>query len=250
LEDNVIAGLVSGRKGSKGLPGKNLIPVLGRPLTWYALNALARSRSVERIYLSTDSPEIAAVGDGFGARRIKRPAELASDGALLEDVLVHGFGEIVRSLGQEPEMLVIALSNAPTVDPADIDLGVAMLRADPQADSVATVNLLNQYGPVRAKKIVDGRLVPAVDPAALGGEITCDRGCLGDVYFCDAALWIVRPRCLDLSWGQPPFRWMGQRVLPLVRSGGLDVDDAAGLVAAEAWLRAHGFSETSAPDGQ
>ena len=245
----MIAGLVSGRKGSKGLPGKNVTPVLGRPLTWYALRALAKARSVDRAYVSTDCPQIAAVGREFGARLIERPAELASDGAFLEDVLVHGLGEICRDLGQEPEFLVIALSNAPTVDPTDIDLGVAMLRADPAADSVATVNLLNQYGPVRAKKIVDGRLVPAVDLSGLGAEVTCDRSCMGDVFFCDASLWIVRPHCLDLSRGQLPFRWMGRNILPLVRQGGLDVDDAAGLVMAEAWLRAHGFSETATPDG-
>lgn len=241
----MIAGLVCGRKGSKGLPGKNVTPVLGRPLTWYALNALDKARAVDVRFVSTDCPQIASIAAQFGARPIERPAELATDGAYLEDVLVHGFHDICRQLGETPEMLVIALSNAPTIDPADVDLGISMLRADPQADSVATVTLLNQYGPVRARKIVDGRLVPAVDLAQFG-EVTCDRNCTGDIYFCDASLWIVRPRCLDLSWGLPPFRWMGRNILPLARQGGLDVDDAQGLVMAEAWLRAHGFTDAAA----
>lgn len=243
----MITALLSGRKNSKGIANKNVTPLLGRPLMWYSMQAALHAAQVDRLYVSTDSDEIADLGRSHGGRVIDRPAALATDEALLEDVLQHGYQAIAADLGAPPEMLVVILCNAATIQSETIDRAIAMLRADPGADSVATVRLLNQYSPVRAKRIENGRMVPAVDPAVFGGAITCDRKCTGDIYFCDASLWVLRPRCMDYSKGQPPFLWMGSAILPLVQEGGLDVDDAEGLWQTEAWLRARGFSETATP---
>src|SRR6202008_3440246 len=53
---SMICALLLGREGSSGFPGKNVYPVLGRPLVAYPLLAAAGARSVDRVYLSTDSP--------------------------------------------------------------------------------------------------------------------------------------------------------------------------------------------------
>jgi CMP-N-acetylneuraminic acid synthetase len=243
----MITALICGRKGSQGLPDKNIYPVLGRPLTWYSLQAAVHSRSIHRIYLSTDSAVIAGIGKEHGVSLIPRPPELATDQALLEDVLRHGVKCIENDLRQTPEAVVILLSNAATVLSSNIDKAIDMLRQDPEADSVATVALLNQYSPIRAKRISDGKLLPAVNPAQFGNTITCDRKCIGDIYFCDASLWVIRPRCMTHPDPQPPFPWMGKKILPIVQRGGLDVDDEEGIFATIQWLRRHGFSETETP---
>ena len=48
---------------------------------------------------------------------------------------------------------------------------------------------------------------------------------------------------MDYSKGQPPFRWMGSKILPIVQVGGLDVDDAEGMFLTEQWLRKNGYTE-------
>ena len=243
----MIVALLCGRKGSKGLPNKNIYPILGRPLAWYPLQAALQSKYIEKIYVSTDSDKISKLGYECGATIISRPKNLATDGALLENVLQHGYAYIKKDLGRDPEILVILLCNAATVTKRNIDKGIEMLRRNKEIDSVATVTLLNQYSPVRAKKIVSGELVPAIDARNLNLNVTCDRDCMGDIYFCDASLWIIRSRCMNYKNGQPPFPWMGRNILPIVQEGGLDVDDVSGIYITEAWLKKHGFSNNKTP---
>lgn len=246
----MVTALLCGRKGSKGVLNKNIYPILGRPLMWYSLQAALHSKSIDRIYISTDSEEIARIGREYHCSIIPRPDELSTDAALLEDVLQHDYQYITSDIREPLELLVVLLCNAATVTTVNIDKGIEMLRKEEKADSVATVSLLNQYSPIRAKKINNGFLEPAVDLTQFGGEITCDRGCVGDIFFCDASLWILRPRCMEYQNGQLPFRWMGRNVLPIIQQGGLDVDDEQGLYATERWLLQHGFTETKTPYGE
>lgn len=243
----MVVSLLCGRKDSKGLKDKNIYPVLGRPLTWYPLQAALHSKYIQKFYISTDSQDIADIGRKYNIVIIPRPSELATDEALLEDVIQHGFKYIKDNLNETLEMMVLLLCNAATVLPENIDKGIEMLKADNQADSVATVALLNQYSPIRAKRIVANRLVPAVDMKQFGSAVTCDRKCIGDIFFPDASLWIIRPRCMNYQKGQPPFPWMGSNILPIVQQGGLDVDDEEGIYITEIWLRKHGFTETKTP---
>lgn len=243
----MIAALLCGRKGSKGLPNKNIYRIFGRPLAWYPLQAAIHSKYIQKVYVSTDSKEIARLGTRYGATIISRPKSLATDNALLEDVLQHGYKYIKKDIGLEPEILVILLCNAATVSTYNIDKGVKILRSDKLIDSVATVALLNQYSPVRAKKIVHGKLIPAIDSRKLNLKVSCDRKCMGDIYFCDASLWIVRPRAMNDKFGQPPFPWMGRNAFPIFQQGGLDVDDESGIHITKCWLQKHGFSAKRTP---
>ncbi len=90
----MIAALLIGRGGSVGLPNKNVYPILNRPLMSYPLLAALNSKFVDEIYVSTDSKKIEEVGKNFNANIIKRPAELATSDALVEDVFTHGYNYI------------------------------------------------------------------------------------------------------------------------------------------------------------
>lgn len=133
----MICALMIGRAGSTGFPGKNIYPVLGRPLAAYPLMAARSSRHIKRLYISTDSPEIMEIGRGFGAEFIERPANLATKEALGEDVFVHGYKEIVKRLaneGQTVELMVLLFANAATITGSLIDQGIDALRADSALD--------------------------------------------------------------------------------------------------------------------
>jgi hypothetical protein len=245
----VIAALLIGREGSVGFPGKNVHPVLGRPLVEYPLLAAQGSRRVDAIYVSTDSPRIKEISRGHGARIIDRPPELCTAGALGEDAFVHGCRVIRESLGGKArlELLVLLMANAPTITAGLIDEGIAALRAHPEYDSAVTVSRYNMYSPLRARRIGgDGLLHPFVPFEAFGDPKTlnCDRDSQGDVWFADMGVSIIRPRNLEqLEEGLLPQKWMGQRIYPLKQWGGLDIDYEWQIPQAGFWLGKHGYRE-------
>jgi hypothetical protein len=246
----VIAALMIGRAGSTGFPGKNIYPILGRPLAAYPLLAAKASRHIERLYVSTDSPEIMAIGRQFGAELIERPPELATKQALGEHVFVHGYQEIVKRLAgtrERIELMVLLFANGATVTAELIDQGIDALRADETLDSAVTVSEYNMWSPLRARRVgEDGCLHPFVPFETFGDPKTlnCDRDSQGSVYFADMGLSVVRPRCLDqLDNGLLPQRWMGQRIHPIVSWGGCDIDFEWQVPLVEYWLRKHGFKE-------
>jgi hypothetical protein len=253
MSTTVVCALMIGREGSVGFPGKNVTPVLGRPLAAYPLMAAQAARHVDRVYVSTDSPRLMELAAAHGAELIDRPPELATKTALGEDVFVHGYREIARRLAAEslePELLVLLFANAPTITGQLIDQGIETLRSDSTLDSAVTTSIYNMWSPLRARRLdADGCLRPFVPFETFGDPRTlnCDRDSQGDVYFADMSVSIVRPRCLDnLSTGLLPQKWMGQRIAPIRSWGGCDVDYEWQLPAVEYWLRQHGVVE---PEG-
>ena len=243
----MICALAIGREGSRGFPGKNLVPVLGRPLMAYPLLAAHHAPSVQRIYLSTDSKKMAEVGASLGARHIPRPVELATAEALGEEVFAHGYRFIrseLKAEGESLELLALLFCNAATVTAELIEEGIRALREKPDLDSAVSVCPYNMWSPLRARKIGDdGLLHPFVPFEAFGdpARLNCDRDSQGEVLFADMSVSVVRPRCLErLADGLLPQRWMGRRIFPIKQWGGLDVDYEWQLPQVEFWLKAHG----------
>jgi CMP-N-acetylneuraminic acid synthetase len=242
----MIPTLLIGRGGSRGVPGKNTMPILGRPLMTYPIMAARHAKHVDRIYLSTDDPTIAEIGTAHGTVLIERPAELASDSALVEDVVQHGYRAIVADVGPI-EALVLLFCNSATIPLGMIDEGVDHLRADPALDSAVSVSRYNEYSPVRAMRMsAAGRLASYVDVNAIENA-SCDRDSAEDCWFCDCSVWVLRPRCIDPLSGNLPFRWTGRTVLGMPQEGGLDIDQPHGIAQTEWWLRQNGFTETATP---
>ncbi|HMH50523.1 MAG TPA: hypothetical protein VK548_09850 [Candidatus Acidoferrum sp.] len=244
----MICALMLGREGSSGFPGKNVLPLLGRPLVAYPLMAARDAKRVDRVYLSTDSPRLKAIATEYGARIIDRPAHLATNQALGEDAYVHGYEVIrdeVRRDGGEVELIVLLMANAATITAKTLEEGIDVLREHPDYDSAVTVSRYNMWSPLRARKIGgDGLLHPFVPFETFGDPATlnCDRDSQGDVWFADMGTSIVRPRCLEhLHDGLLPQKWMGQKIFPLQQWGGFDVDYEWQVPMLEFWLRAHGI---------
>lgn len=243
----MICALLLGREGSEGFPGKNLYPVLGRPLVAYPLMAARQAGSVDRIYVSTDSPKIKDMAGQYQARIIDRPAELAGRAALGEDAYVHGYQVIRDELAEEDqrvEFMVLLFANAATVTADRIEEGIAVLRSHSEYDSAVTVSRYNMWSPLRARRIgEDGLLHPFVPFETFGDPdaLNCDRDSQGDVWFADMSLSVVRPHCLEnIRSGLLPQRWMGRKIYPIRQWGGLDVDYEWQVPLVEHWLKSHG----------
>ncbi len=78
----MIAALLLGRKGSSGFPGKNLYPVIGKPLAYYPMMAALNSESVDEVFISTDDEKLMELARGNGVDVIVRPPELCTNEAL------------------------------------------------------------------------------------------------------------------------------------------------------------------------
>jgi hypothetical protein len=244
----MICALMIGRAGSTGFPGKNIYPVMGRPLAAYPLMAARDSRHIERLFISTDSKEIMEIGRRFDAEFIERPAALATKEALGEHVFVHGYQEIAKRLaadGKKIELMVLLFANAATVTGSLIDQGIEALRNDPKLDSAVTTSVYNMWSPLRARKVAaDGCLYPFVPFETFGDPRTlnCDRDSQGEVHFADMSVSVVRPYCLDhLEEGMLPQKWMGQKIHPIRSWGGCDVDYEWQIPMVEFWLGKHGI---------
>ncbi len=153
------------RGGSKGIPRKNIKPLRGIPLIAYSIAAGLQAQTVDRVIVSTDDDEIAAVAQQWGAEvPFRRPAEHATDTATDLPVFEHALGWLAEHDGYLPE-LVVQLRPTSPIRPADcIDRAVALLRENPQADSVRGVVPSGQ-NPYKMWRIPDlnGPMQPLLD---------------------------------------------------------------------------------------
>ena len=85
----MILGLIPARGGSKGVPGKNIKIIHGKPLIVWSIEKGLRSKLIDKLVVSTDSEEIAQIAKEAGAEVLMRPSELATDTASTQDVMVH-----------------------------------------------------------------------------------------------------------------------------------------------------------------
>ena len=117
-----IVGLICARGGSKGVPGKNIRPLAGRPLIAWAIQQARAVPRVGRVIVSTDSEEIAAVSRDAGAEvPFLRPTELAQDNSSEWLVWRHALNFLKDTEGGYPDALLVVPATAPLRDVADLE---------------------------------------------------------------------------------------------------------------------------------
>lgn len=133
-----VLGLVTARGGSKRVPSKNLRSVGGFPLIRWSIAAAERSRTVDRIVVSTDDHDIATVAKNSGAAvPFLRPDELSTDSASSLDVVEHAILTL-REHGDSFDYVVLLQPTSPLRTATHID-GAAQLLAEKNAKSVVSV---------------------------------------------------------------------------------------------------------------
>jgi len=131
-----VLGLIPARGGSKGIPGKNLKPLVGKSLIQYTHECAVASGVLDRVILSTDSPEIAQAARGLGLEvPFIRPPEIAADDTPMIAVAIHALASMEQE-GYRPDALLILQPTSPLRRPSDIQ---AAIRAIESNDSVCSV---------------------------------------------------------------------------------------------------------------
>jgi CMP-N-acetylneuraminic acid synthetase len=132
-------GFVFARGGSKGLPGKNIKLLEGKPLIAYAIETAFACKRLETVIVSTDDPQIAAVARDFGAETpFMRPKELASDSAPEWQSWRHAV-QLVQAERGSFDVFVSLPATSPFRIVADVDACFDTLVGNPETDIVVTV---------------------------------------------------------------------------------------------------------------
>lgn len=230
-ESTNILGLIPARGGSKGIPGKNLVPLAGRPLLAHTVEAGLKSRRLTRLLLSTDHEPIAQAGRALGAEApFLRPAQLAADDTPALPVIQHAV-RFLEDQGWRPEVIVYLQPTSPLRRAEHIDAAVDLLLKEGADSVVSVVKVPHQFNPASVLLLEEGRLRPFMPELAH----LLRRQDKPEVYARNGPAVLACTRAVVMDEG----RLYGQRTLPLVMApeDSHDIDTPLDLELA-AWLLA------------
>ena len=137
-----ILAIIPARSGSKSVKNKNIRLIGGKPMLAYSIEHAKQSKYINRILVTTDSEEYAAIAREYGAETpFIRPAELAQDDSLDVDVFAHAIDYLAEEEQYEPDIIVQLRPTTPVRDPEDIDRMIEMMLSDDTVDAVRSVTL-------------------------------------------------------------------------------------------------------------
>lgn len=229
-----VLAVVPARRGSKGLPLKNIRPLHGKPLLAWPIAAALASRYVDKVIVSTDDREFADIAVAHGAEApFLRPAELASDEAPSFDFIAHAV-EMLADRGERFDYLVLLEPTSPLTEGSDVDAALdALVAAEGRADAIVGVAALEANHPAFAvHRGQDGVITPY---GGGGFGALPRRQDIRPLYWLEGSLYISAVGALLRERGFCHARTLGH-VMPRHKS--LEVDDLVDFLCIEA-LMAH-----------
>lgn len=158
MKKNSIWAVIAARSGSKGLPGKNIRMLAGKPLIAHAISFACKSQLFDRVLLSTDSESYAEIGRKYGAWvPFLRGVDAAQDNSMEEDILEDLNKKLQENLIELPEIIVWLRPTFPFRSVEDLKVGLSKL--DDLTDSVRLVT----EGEPRLYEIQNEYLIPRFD---------------------------------------------------------------------------------------
>lgn len=133
----MIVALILARGGSKGIIGKNVKLINGKPLIVWSIEQAIATKEIAKVYVSTDDSEIKNVSAGAGAYIIDRPTEFATDTSSSEEALIHAAEIIQREL--RVTYFVFLQCTSPLRTKNDLSNAIALIK-DKNADSLLSVS--------------------------------------------------------------------------------------------------------------
>lgn len=224
MENLKILALIPARGGSKGIPRKNVRVFAGKPLIAHAIAAAKGAPRVDRIVVTTDDEEIAAVAREHGAEvPVMRPAEMAGDTSPVMDAVIHMLDHLKNEDGYEPTHVLLLQTTSPMRESADIERCIDRLL---EAGGDALVSVCRTENGLFAVKD-DGVLETLYDGYAAG----TNRQALPKTYKLDGCmLYLIKTDVLRRERS-----FLGGTVIgyPIERWRTLDLDEPEDFVLAE-----------------
>lgn len=184
-----ILGIIPARGGSKGVPGKNIKHLAGKPLIAYSID-VAKDSGLSKVIVSTDNEQIADVARSLGADvPFLRPDFLASDTAKSLDVSRHALLAMEKSDNVLYDAIMLLQPTTPFRTTEDINQAIELLKSDPEADSVISVVDVQGHHPARMKYLEEGVLL---DPPFCEAYENQNRQELKPMYIRNGAIYLTK----------------------------------------------------------
>ncbi|CAH8242005.1 acylneuraminate cytidylyltransferase family protein [Vibrio aestuarianus] len=184
--------IVPARGGSKGLPGKNIKSLNGKPMIAYTIQAALESRYITDVVISTDDEQIYDVAASLGATKtFLRPKELARDDSLAVDNYIYTTNRLSDEFGYDVDNFVVLQPTSPLRESQDIDGAIDLFYKN-SADSVVSYCL--EYHPVMWHKYIeaDSSLTSIFSDDSLN-----NRQQFRESYFPNGAIFVFKKSLID-----------------------------------------------------
>lgn len=208
-----ILGIITARGGSKGIPGKNIKPLLGKPLIAYTIEAAQKSGVFDRIILSTDDDAIANVVKKYGIEvPFMRPKELAQDTTGHLSVVIHAVSWLRDNEKYFPDYVMILHPTSPLRQAFHIKEAVDIILRN-EADSVLSVAPIpEEFVPNKAMVIRNDDFLELASGDSVYKRIA-RRQDLPQTYWSIGSIYLFKTELL-FSKEEPNF--YGERVMPYI----------------------------------
>ena len=144
--------IIPARKGSKGLPGKNIKDLIGKPMIAYSIEEALKSKHITEVVISTDCKEIEEVAVKYGAKSpFLRPEHLATDNAKAVDNYIYVIDRINKEFGYDVKDFVVLQPTSPLRKVEDIDGSIELFKGK-NADSV--ISFTEEHHPIEWHKYI------------------------------------------------------------------------------------------------
>ena len=238
----VVLGVILARAGSKGLPGKCMRDLWGRPLIAYTFDHALAALRLSAVVVSTDSQPAQELARASDIEVIDRPAELATDSATVDAAARHAVEVWEKRHERTVDAVVLLYGNIPVRADGVIDRTIAKL-TESGADSVRTVAPVSKQHPDWIHRLEGDRMVQ-FRPNSI-----YRRQDLEPLYYHDGAVAAVTRKALFDALETPDdhqaFLGKDRRALVQRSDEAVDVDEAIDLYRAEAILRAKGARDNA-----
>jgi len=218
-------GVIPARAGSKGVPGKNIRALQGKPLMVWTIETALRCRRLADVVVTTDSEEIQGIAISAGAKApFLRPADMATDLAPVIPVLQHALATMETIERRTYSHVAMLQPTTPLKIPDDVDGALERLLSE-TVDSVISVRLVDNDHPMKMKRFtgVDGHTGYLVDYERPPME-NPPRQILPPVYTVNGAIYAVKRSILMERSSLQGDRCVGY-VMPASRSINIDSED-------------------------
>jgi CMP-N,N'-diacetyllegionaminic acid synthase len=135
IKNKKIIAIIPARGGSRGIPMKNIVNFLKKPLLAWSIEDAKNSKLIDNVYVSTDNKAIAEVSEKYGAKIIWRPKEISGDLSPSEEALKHAVNEIYKKNPQKIDYVVFLQATSPLRDAKDINNAIEKIISE-DADSL------------------------------------------------------------------------------------------------------------------
>ncbi len=193
-KNKTFLGIIPARGGSKGLPGKNIKELCGKPLIAWSIESGLKSKYLDEVMVTTDSKDIANIAKQYGASvPFLRPDVLASDTATSFDAIKHTIEFYKNEFDKEFDYIVLLEPTSPLREEGDIDKMIEkIIKDEDNFDSIVSIGEVAEHPSIMKQIVSENNILPFCKEL----ELTTRRQDNKKAYFPYGVAYIVKTKSL------------------------------------------------------